>query len=213
MIVENIVILALIAALCSTDITAFGQFMICRPIFCAPLLGYLAGDINTGLWIGMIVEMVWINAIPMGAAVPVDISMISAISTIWTCKYFPGIHEAAICALAFAVPFTYFYKEIDIGGRNFNIKIMKWVERGVLQGKEWRINAGIFAGLFLFLLRAFVFYLFALILGGLVFEIVFLDMPAFVISGFRKAWYLLPILGFGAVLYNFRNIRIPFIKR
>jgi PTS system mannose-specific IIC component len=213
MIIESTIILAFIAALCSTDITAFGQFMICRPIFCAPLFGYLMGDITTGLWIGMIVEMVWINAIPMGAAVPIDIASISINATFWACKYYPGIQEAAICALIFSIPFAYFYKEIDIGGRNRNIGLMRWVERGIHEDKAWRINAGIFFGLFLFVLRAFIFYLIVMFLGGVIFQLIYLQMPVFVIAGFKKAWYLLPVLGFGAVLYNFKNIRIPFIKR
>ena len=213
MIIENLVILALIAALCSADVTAFGQFMICRPIFCAPLFGWLMGDIATGLWIGMIVEMVWINAIPMGAAVPIDIASISINATFWACKYYPGIQEAAICALIFAVPFAYFYKEIDIGGRNWNIGLMRWVERGVHEGKMWRINAGLYLSLFLFIVRSFTFYLIVMYLGGKVFQLIYPMMPAFVIAGFKKAWYLLPIFGFGAVLYNFKNIRIPFINR
>jgi PTS system mannose-specific IIC component len=213
MIIESTIILALIAAFCSADITAFGQFMICRPIFCAPLFGYLMGDITTGLWIGMIVEMVWINAIPMGAAVPIDIASISINATFWACKYYPATQEAAICALIFAIPFAYFYKEIDISGRNRNIGLMRWVERGVQDGKEWVINAGIFLSLFMFILRAFVFYLIAMFLGGVIFQLIYLQMPGFVIAGFKKAWYLLPILGFGSVLYNFKNIRIPFIKR
>ena len=57
-------------------------------------LGFLMGDITTGLWIGMIVEMVWINAIPMGAAVPIDIASISINATFWACKYYPAIQEA-----------------------------------------------------------------------------------------------------------------------
>ncbi|MDR2426689.1 MAG: PTS sugar transporter subunit IIC [Endomicrobium sp.] len=213
MIIENIVILAFIAAVCSMDVTAFGQFMICRPIFCAPLFGYLMGDISIGLWIGMIVEMVWINSIPLGTAVPIDIASISINATFWACKYYPSIQEAAICALLFAVPFAYFYKEIDINGRNMNIRIMKWVENGIKEGKEWKINAGVFFSLFLFLLRAFIFYLIVMFLGGVIFQLIYLQIPAFVIAGLKKAWYLLPILGFGSVLYNFKNIRLPFIKR
>jgi len=209
----SVYLLAFIAVLCSLDITAFGQFMICRPVFCAPLFGFLMGDINSGLWIGMIAEMVWINAIPMGVAVPVDIASISIMSTFWACKYFPGIHEAAMWAMAFAVPFAYFYRETDIAGRNFNIKIMRWVERGIEKNEESRINWGLFWGLFFWVVRLFAFYLLAMIVGGWIFQGIYLQFPVFVTAGFKKAWYLLPILGFGAVLYNLRNIKIPFMKR
>jgi PTS system mannose-specific IIC component len=171
------------------------------------------GDINTGLWIGMIVEMVWINAIPLGTAVPIDIASISINATFWACKYYPEIQEAAICALLFSVPFAYFYKEIDINGRNLNLGIMRWVEKGIPEGRENRINTGIFVGLFLFVLRAFIFYFIVMFLGGVIFQLIYLQMPAFVIVGLKKAWYLLPVLGFGSALYNFKNTRIPFIKR
>ncbi|AKL97471.1 PTS sugar transporter subunit IIC [Endomicrobium proavitum] len=212
MIIENIFILAFIAALCSLDITAFGQFMISRPIFCAPLFGWLMGDITSGLWIGMIAEMVWINAIPMGVAVPIDITSIAILATYWASKFFPGMQEAAIWGIAFAVPLAYFYKEMDVAGRNFNIKIMRWVEKGLHEGKESRIDIGIVLGLGLFFLRIFAFYLFAMFIGGFIYQGIFLQFTVFILLGFKKAWYLLPVFGFGAMLYNFRSVRIPLIK-
>jgi len=212
MIIDNILILAFIAALCSLDITAFGQFMISRPIFCAPLFGWLMGDITSGLWVGMVVEMVWINAIPMGAAVPIDIASIAILATYWTAKFFPGMQSAAVWGIVLAVPLAYFFKEIDVIGRNFNIKIMKWVERGVAAGKESRIDAGIFMGLALFFLRFMAFYLFAMFVGGLIYQDIFLQLSASILIGLKKAWYILPVFGFGAMIYNFRHVGLAFFK-
>ncbi|MDR0800166.1 MAG: PTS sugar transporter subunit IIC [Endomicrobium sp.] len=210
---ENIVFLAFIAALCTVDIIAFGQFMICRPIFCAPFIGFLMGDISTGLWIGMIAEMIWINAIYMGVAVPIDTSSISILSTFWVCKYFTGSQEAAIWGLISAIPFAHLYKRIDISGRSSNIKIMHWVERGIQSGKYGRINLGITAGVFLFVARAFLFYIFAMIVGGWIYAGIYLQFPEPVLAGLKKAWYLLPIAGFGMVIQNFTNIKPSFLKR
>jgi mannose/fructose/N-acetylgalactosamine-specific phosphotransferase system component IIC len=213
MIIENIIIFAFIAALCSCDVTAFGQFMFCRPIFCAPLIGFLMGNITIGLWIGMIVEMIWTNTLPLGVAIPLDVSSIGILSTFWACKYFPGSQEAAIFGLAAAIPFAYFYKEIDIVGRTMNIKIMYWVETGVRDGKEWRINCGIIFGLFLFLARAFLFYLAAMIVGGWIYAGIYFQFPFFILDGFRKAWYMLPIFGFATVFHGYRNLKNPFKTR
>lgn len=213
MIIESIFILAFIATLCSMDMTVFGQFMICRPIFCAPLFGYLMGDISTGLWIGMIVEMVWINAIPMGVAVPVDVSSISILATYWACKFFPSMQGAAIWGMIIAVPFAYLYKEIDVFGRRFNTKIMHWVEKGVENNKDYRIDGGIFISLSLFILRTGLFYLFAMFIGGFIFKEIYINFPNPIIKGLEKSWFLLPMLGFGAVFYNFRAIKLPFVKR
>jgi PTS system mannose-specific IIC component len=213
MIIENVFVLAAIAALCGMDVTAFGQFMICRPIFCAPLFGYLCGDVSSGLWIGMIAEMLWINAVPLGVAVPIDITSVSILPVFWACKFFSDTQSPAIWGLALAVPFAYLYREIDVLGRNFNIKLMRWVENGISSGKEYRIDVGIFVSLFLFFARIWIFYIMAFIVGGWLFQGIYLQFPAFMISGFKKAWYALPVLGFGAVLYNFKNIKLPFVRK
>jgi mannose/fructose/N-acetylgalactosamine-specific phosphotransferase system component IIC len=213
MIIESVIILAIIASICSADVTAFGQFMISRPIFCGPLFGFLLGDVVTGIWIGMIVEMSWTNAIPMGTAVPIDLTTITILSVFWSVKNFQGLHSAAMLALMLAVPFAYVYREIDIVGRNFNIKIMRWVERGIEKGAEWRISAGLFFGLFLFLARGFAFYITFMIIGSWIFKAVYPQLNITMIMALDEAWYIMPVAGFGAVLYNFRNIKIPFVNR
>lgn len=210
---DHIILFSIIGAILSADITMFGQFMISRPIFCGPLFGYILGDIYTGLWLGMIVEMMWINEIPMGISVPVDLTMMTSLSVIWACSFFKGNQEAAIFALAIAIPFAYLYKEVDLAGRLFNTKIMHWVEKGVEQGKEKRISQGIYLGLSLFLLRATIMYACLLFLGGLLYKEMFSYLPLQVLMAFKKAWFYLPVFGFGAVLYNFRNIKVPFIKK
>jgi PTS system mannose-specific IIC component len=158
----------------------------------------------------MITEMIWINAIPMGVAVPIDISLASILSTFWVCKYFGGLREAAIWGLILAVPFTYLYRWIDVGGRSFNIKIMHWVEKGIQNEKYGRINLGIISGLFFFVLRAFLFYMFAMIIGGWIYANIYLQFPELVLEGFKKAWYLLPISGFGMVIHNFMSKKLRF---
>ena len=209
---ESIFFYALIGSFCSMDITAFGQFMICRPIFCAPIVGYFMGDVNSGLWIGMIVELLWVNAIPMGVIVPVDVSLISILSTFWVCKYFLGVQEAAVFSLVLAIPFAYFYRDMDISGRNFNTKIMHFVEDGIKNQKYWRMYAGIYVGLFLFALRLFLFYLFAMYVGGLIYSGLYLQLAQFIILGLRNAWYLLPIIGFALVIKEFNIFRRLFLK-
>ena len=38
-------------------------------------------------------------------------------------------------------------------------------------------------------------------------------LPLQVITALKKAWLYLPVFGFGAILYNFRNIKFPFIRK
>ena len=45
-----------------------------------------------------------------------------------------------------------------------------------------------------------------LFLGGLLYKEIYAYLPIQILITFKKAWYYLPVFGFGAVLYNFRNI-------
>ena len=210
---DNLVIFSIIGAILSADITMFGQFMISRPIFCGALFGYILGDVYTGLWLGMIIEMMWVNAIPMGVSVPVDLTMITSLGVIWSCTFFKGSQEAAIFSLTISIPFAYLYKEVDLKGRLFNTKIMHWIEKGIEDGKEQRISNGIYLGLFLFLIRTSIMYGLFIFIGGILYKEMFSFLPLQVIIALKKAWFYLPVFGFGAILYNFRNINIPFIKK
>jgi PTS system mannose-specific IIC component len=212
-ITDNVILLALIAALCALDANAFGQFMICRPIFCAPLIGFLMGDIDTSLWVGMIAEMLWINSISMGVAVPIDVSVVGILPVFWGCKYFMDSPTAAIWGLVLAIPFAYIYRKIDISGRYFNIKIMHWIENGIRNGEYNRIDIGVAASLGFLVIKAFLFYVFAMVIGGWIYKNLYLQLPWFVLLGLRKSWYLLPIAGFGTAIYNFKSIKISFFRR
>jgi PTS system mannose-specific IIC component len=202
----NVFLVSFVGTLCSADITFFGQFMIYRPIFCAPIIGFFSGDIISGLCIGTILELFWIKTVPMGVVVIPDISMIGILSTFWTCTCFPGLKDAAILSIFLAIPFAYLYRLIDMFGRKLNIKIMHWVESGIKDAKNWRIEVGICVGLLFFFSRAFLFYLFSIIIGGKLFCDIYALSPKYILSGFAKAWYLLPIAGFG-VVYNVASIR------
>ena len=210
---DNLVIFSIIGAILSADITMFGQFMISRPIFCGALFGYILGDVYTGLWLGMIIEMMWVNAIPMGVAVPVDLTMITSLGVIWSCTFFKGSQEAAIFSLTISIPFAYLYKEVDLAGRLFNTKIMHWIEKGIEDGKEQRISNGIYLGLILFLIRTSIMYGLFLFVGGMLYKEMFSYLPIQVIIALKKAWFYLPVFGFGTILYSFKNINIPFIKK
>ena len=57
-------------------------------------------------------------------------------------------------------------------------------------------------------------YFLFILFGSIIIKKVFAtDVPLYVIIGLKKAWYYLPVFGFGMVLNNFKNMKIPFIKK
>jgi mannose/fructose/N-acetylgalactosamine-specific phosphotransferase system component IIC len=206
------VFLAALAAILSLDITTFGQFMVSRPIVVGPLFGYLVGDIKTGLWVGMMVELIWVNAIPMGAAIPQDIMSVAILSTLWGLNTFGGQRSAMILALVLAVPAGILYKNLDIIFRYYNVRIVHWVEEGVMSGNERRIINGICIGLLLSLLKAFLFYVIFIYLGQWLMLKIFYQLSPDIVGGLEFAWRLLPLVGFGSLLIMFRSSKFPCYK-
>jgi mannose/fructose/N-acetylgalactosamine-specific phosphotransferase system component IIC len=206
---ENILLYSFIAALCSLDITAFGQFMISRPIVCGPLFGYLCGDIKTGLWIGMMVEMIWISAIPMGAAIPQDVTSVAILSSVWALRTFPGNNNVAVLAMVLGVLAGILFKKIDIWLRFVNVRVVHWVEEGVAGGKESRVSWGVYAGLLLFFVKAFIFYAVIMYPGEWLVIRLYPQLGMGIISGLEISWRFLPVLGFAMMFMNFRNGKFP----
>jgi len=60
--------LAGLAGVLSLDATAFFQSMISRPLVAGIAAGAIVGDLGLGLVVGATLELVWVGALPVGAA-------------------------------------------------------------------------------------------------------------------------------------------------
>lgn len=197
------ILLAGLAAIFSLDVTAFGQFMISRPIVLCPVFGYILGDIKSGLWIGMIIELIWTKEIPMGAAVPHDATTVAILTTIWGIGSPFKQSSVLVLALMLAALAGILFKYTDFWVRNTNTKICHWIEDGIRKGEENRIDKGIFLGILLFFLKAFVFYILLIFIGAPVVDKIYVQLPMQAIRGLDLAWWYLPITGFAVMLINF----------
>lgn len=56
------------------------QTLISRPIVMAPLLGMVAGNLSLGFLLGAALELIWLNAPPVGAFLPYDESFCAAVA-------------------------------------------------------------------------------------------------------------------------------------
>lgn len=206
---SEIILISFAAAVLSLDITAFGQFMVSRPIVSATLVGYLLGDVNTGFWVGMMVELIWISALPMGAAIPIDTTAVAILSVAYGLKVQPFDRAGVILALILAVGVGMLFRKADLLIRYLNVKIIHWVEEGIKEGKEGRISAGIYTGIFLFFLKSFVLYMIAIYPGQQIIKFIYQHLDARMLTGLRLTWILLPVLGIGLTFVSFRSGKFP----
>ncbi|MCA9782200.1 MAG: PTS sugar transporter subunit IIC [Calditrichaeota bacterium] len=63
---------ALATAAIYLETWAVGQFLIGRPAVLLPLTGLLTGQLETGLWMGLSLELLLLREMPLGAASPPD---------------------------------------------------------------------------------------------------------------------------------------------
>ena len=199
---HEIIGLSLLAGVFALDVTAFGQVMISRPIVCGPIFGYILGDIVSGFWISLIVELVWINAIPMGTSIPQDVTVVSILSCVWGIKFLRDDKGAIIFAMAVALLMGFLFRYFDVALRYLNSRIADWIKDGITRGKESRIDIGVYFGIFLFFIKAFLFYLLFIYLGKVFLKNIYFMVPLYVRSGLYVSWYLLPVVGFGISFFG-----------
>lgn len=98
------------------------QFMFSRPIVMAPLLGMVVGQLQLGLMLGAALELLWLNAPPVGSFLPPDESFCAAVAVPLAAYASTTIEPeaAAGLALALALPTTLVGRRVDVFIRQRN---------------------------------------------------------------------------------------------
>jgi len=67
----SLLVLGLVAGLAAVERKGFLQAMLSRPIALGPIAGLAAGDLPAGLSVAVPLELIWLGAVNLGAALPV----------------------------------------------------------------------------------------------------------------------------------------------
>ena len=103
------VILGLLAGLAAIERKGFLQAMLSRPIVLGPVTGWALGDAAGGLLLGPVLELLWLGAVNLGAAVPAHEALGTAAvvgGAVLASRQMgtPVTLEIALLAMAVAVP-------------------------------------------------------------------------------------------------------------
>ena len=80
-----------------------GTPMVIRPIVVSPVIGALLGDLQTGVMVGATLELVFMRAIQIGAAVPPDVLVGAGLGTAFAIQSGQGADIALSLALPIAI--------------------------------------------------------------------------------------------------------------
>lgn len=192
---EQIIIIALIGGLISLDVTVLGQWMISRPLVSGMIIGTYLGNPWAGFKVGVIIELLFINVIPVGVAVPLDASVVAVLSAAWYMLVNDVSMAAMVMAVCLAIPAGILFKTIDIGMRRRNVFMVHWVDSWVKRGKEKRIPLLIYIGIVLTFMRSFIFYSIMLFPGCFIINYLIEHLPTQMLQGLRLSSEVLPLLG------------------
>jgi PTS system mannose-specific IIC component len=126
------------------DRTAFLQIMVSRPIVAAPLTGWLLDDMQTGLYIGAFLELLWLGRIPVGASIPPDDTQVAVGSTCLAVTQYPGssvpVVAFSILCLLVTLPFGRIGGFFDRLARHANGTLWVRAERAVEEERYYRLT-------------------------------------------------------------------------
>jgi mannose PTS system EIIC component len=184
------------------------QVMISRPVVIAPAIGILLGDPYTGLIIGAILELLWMDRLPIGIYIPPNDSIaavFAAALAILAGQALGSVSKELITfAVLIAIPFGLVAKAIDVKIVESNNLLSDQALEAAREADIPAIERKVYLGLF----KVAIFYVSFLFLLQLLFVpmliSVFPLLPAVFKSMLFLMYYFLPILGMAVALNTIR---------
>jgi len=207
--VLKVILISFVGSLLCLD-RVFMQTMVCRPVIIAPVIGILLGNPYAGLVIGAILELFWMERIPIGIYIPPNDSIAAALaaSTAILSGQALGSVTKELMALSIllAVPFGIIAKRMDVKIVESNnllsdqaLEAAKKLDIRAIERKTYLGMAKLFAFYIVVLvtLQFILIYLLILIYPGL---------PSEIMVMLSMIYYFLPLLGI-AVAINTIKLR------
>lgn len=206
-------LIALIGGVVDLDSTATWQFMISQPIVAAPLTGLFLGNmfgeavigLKLGLMVGTILQLIWIEQLPLGMNVPPDAALASVLSVALGFLAGHGYEtysDREVCytvALLLAVALGLLGRSLDMFVRRLNTNIDTWVSQKVEDNQLWAIAFGHTSGGIITFTKAFIFCFLIVWLGVEPLRYFTQTISFKHASGFIVVQGLLPAVGFSVL--------------
>lgn len=199
----KIILISFVGGLLCLD-RVFIQAMISRPIIIAPVIGSILGDPYAGLIIGAILELFWIDRVPIGIYIPPNDSIAAAMaaSTAILTSQALGIVAKELMALSIllAIPFGILAKKMDVKIIESNNVLS---DQALDDAKALDIRA-IERKTYLGLAKVSIFYIVLLFILQLIFIPVMIwiypKLPVQVNAMLSLTYYFLPLVGIAVAL-------------
>ena len=211
----EIILISICGSLLCLD-RVFIQAMISRPVVVAPLIGLFLNNIYAGLIIGALIELIWIDRLPIGTYIPPNDSITAVVAISITAiggSSLGGVSPEIIAlGVLLAIPSGMMAKQMDVMIIKSNDSLS---DKALEDAKENNIKA-IERKNYLGLIKVFSFYaVFLLVVLAILIPSVIWIYPKFnetLLRALSFTYYFLPLLGI-AVAINMLKLRntIPIV--
>lgn len=205
----QVLLAALAGALFDLDTYFIGMTLISQPVIVGGITGFIFNDIQTGIILGSMVQLIWISP-PVGAYVPPSSPAI-AFTAVVMALMLPAYelqdnHQALLMfCLAIGAATGYFVGQADIWNRKLNTKIVRFFEPDIIAGNQNSVLAAQALSILAKFLRDFAGYVLLFGVGIDVAARIYNSLPVEVIEGLSRALWLMPAIGLAVIYETFRS--------
>lgn len=176
----------------------FPQIMISRPICSAPIIGLLLGDLEIGLAVGVLFEMLWLRRLPVGGYIPPDITFAAiactAIAALMRQTVWVELTSAAMLCFLGTLPLCVVGAKIDEALRSYLTRLASKAEdipapSSSSPGRE--IAKGLFCGLTFGFAGLFPI----IVCGSTIVTELAPHVPKRLLTALGQAYFVIPLVG------------------
>lgn len=161
---QKIFFTALIGSLISLDQTVFLQIMISQPIVCGTIIGWFLGNIQFGVLIGILLQLIWIKELSLGGTIPPDSTIATIIGVSIPLIINNTNSLSTFISIIIGILAGISSMKTEIITRKINNKIAQKVENLVKMGKFEKISIVNWQGILIAFTKSFLLIFLVLII-------------------------------------------------
>ena len=199
----RILIASLIGAILCLDRILI-QVMLSRPVVAATIIGAILGSPFTGLAVGAIIEIFWVNNSPLGTFVPPNDSVVAIVTTITVVILGEKLplepKELLVISILFYLPVGFLSQKLEPLTARFNEHVSdKALQEAESAGKNM-LTINPTGPILIYFVYAFSLIVLSLAIGLIFIPWLFGQLPAFAHKALLYTYYPLPLIGVAVVL-------------
>ncbi len=192
------VVIVLLGALVVLDTTVAGQFMVSQPLVSAVLAGLFLGELESAIFVGAIMQVLWLKLIPAGGTIFLNgnLGTLTAVSVLaLSTGTFPYPVEALrFTVIIYGIISSYIYGSISYRKRIFNQLLVSRAHDSLRNGKFFKFQLWHFGGIFI------------TGIAGIVITLIFTLLGTWIVSHLPHTYYSSLESYFSYGLYAFLGI-------